>query len=123
MSFLSPRSKFVLLTFLVGVCVRPMMAQPSERAPSGVNEKTYVQRAGLAAKSLQKWYDLQSGLYKTTGWWNAANVITVLADYSKAVPSHDYDSYSPTPSPLRRRSPQGSSISTTTMKAGGHLPG
>lgn len=91
MSFLSPRSKFVLLIFLVSVCVPSMIAQSSERAPSGVNEETYVQRAGLAAKSLQKWYDLQSGLYKTTGWWNAANVITVLADYSKAVPSHDYD--------------------------------
>jgi predicted alpha-1,6-mannanase (GH76 family) len=91
MNFLNLRSKLILLIFLVSVCVGSTVAQSSEQAPSNVTVETSPQRAGMAVKSLQKWYDLQSGLYKTTGWWNAANVITVLADYSKAVQSQDYD--------------------------------
>jgi len=51
----------------------------------------YAQRAALAVQSLQGWYDLDTGLYKTTGWWNSANAITVLADYARIAPSHDYD--------------------------------
>jgi predicted alpha-1,6-mannanase (GH76 family) len=35
-------------------------------------------QAGVAA--LQGWYVGRTGLYRTTGWWNAANAITVLTD-------------------------------------------
>ena len=49
------------------------------------------QRAALAIQALQTWYDLDTGLYKTTGWWNSANVITLLADYSKVTQSREYD--------------------------------
>jgi predicted alpha-1,6-mannanase (GH76 family) len=34
-------------------------------------------------KVLQQWYTPQSGLYRTTGWWNSANAITALANYSR----------------------------------------
>ena len=37
--------------------------------------------AGL--HTLQGWYDEDTGLWKTTGWWNAANGLTVLVDYAK----------------------------------------
>jgi predicted alpha-1,6-mannanase (GH76 family) len=37
--------------------------------------------AGVA--TLQSWYDRQTGLWKTTHWWNAANGVTVLVRYSK----------------------------------------
>jgi predicted alpha-1,6-mannanase (GH76 family) len=33
-----------------------------------------------ATKALQQWYNQTNGLYQTTGWWNSANCITVLAD-------------------------------------------
>ncbi len=36
-----------------------------------------------AAKSLQQWYVPGSGLYRTTGWWNSANAITALANFSR----------------------------------------
>jgi predicted alpha-1,6-mannanase (GH76 family) len=35
-----------------------------------------------AASALQGWYDAQSGLWSTTGWWNSANCLTVLVDWA-----------------------------------------
>jgi predicted alpha-1,6-mannanase (GH76 family) len=52
---------------------------------------SYQERASLATVALQTWYDLDSGLYKTTGWWNSANAITVLADYARVAKTKDYD--------------------------------
>ena len=40
--------------------------------------------------ALQKWYSPKTGLYETTGWWNSANAITVLADYSELSKSKKY---------------------------------
>jgi predicted alpha-1,6-mannanase (GH76 family) len=34
-------------------------------------------------ESLQKWYLPGTGLWRTTGWWNAANATTVLVRYSR----------------------------------------
>ena len=60
--------------------------QPSDR-----NTDSYTQHTTLAVQTLQSWYDLDTGLYKTTGWWNSANVITVLADYERITHSREYD--------------------------------
>ena len=49
-------------------------------------------RATLAIQALQSWYDEDTGLYRTTGWWNTANAITVLADYSRITGSRKYES-------------------------------
>jgi len=43
------------------------------------------QRATYGIQTLQQWYSEDSGLYqKPTEWWNSANAITVLVDYSRA---------------------------------------
>jgi predicted alpha-1,6-mannanase (GH76 family) len=55
------------------------------------NNPSYEQRAALGIQTLQTWYDLDSGLYKTTGWWNSANAITVLADYARIAKSGDFN--------------------------------
>jgi predicted alpha-1,6-mannanase (GH76 family) len=44
---------------------------------------------GIAALQAD-WYNQQTGLWNTTGWWNAANSLTVLADYSKLTHSSQY---------------------------------
>lgn len=52
---------------------------------------TELDRSTLAVQSLQSWYELETGLYKTTGWWNSANVITTVANYAKSQQTHEYD--------------------------------
>jgi predicted alpha-1,6-mannanase (GH76 family) len=37
--------------------------------------------AGVAA--LQRWYDSSTGLWQSTGWWNAANALTALIGYTQ----------------------------------------
>jgi predicted alpha-1,6-mannanase (GH76 family) len=47
-------------------------------------------RAELGVKALQSWYVPKMGLYRSTGWWNAANAITALTDYMRATDSKQY---------------------------------
>jgi predicted alpha-1,6-mannanase (GH76 family) len=39
-------------------------------------------RAAAAAAALQRWYVPQTGLWKSTGWWNAASALTALVGYA-----------------------------------------
>ncbi len=41
---------------------------------------SYASNAEAALSVLQQWYNTGTGLYDTTGWWNSANCITLLAD-------------------------------------------
>jgi len=51
----------------------------------------YLQRSRDGVQRLQQWYTQSSGLYETTGWWNSANAITVLADYARVSASTEYN--------------------------------
>ncbi|WP_158750972.1 glycoside hydrolase family 76 protein [Acidobacterium sp. S8] len=50
----------------------------------------YLQQATNGIHTLQTWYSHDTGLYQTTGWWNAANSITVLANYARLSGSKEY---------------------------------
>jgi predicted alpha-1,6-mannanase (GH76 family) len=39
--------------------------------------------AAAGTVALQRWYGRWTGLWRTTGWWNAANALTVLVDYTR----------------------------------------
>ncbi len=39
--------------------------------------------AALGLQTLQGWYAQETGLWRTTNWWNAANAVTVIANYSR----------------------------------------
>jgi predicted alpha-1,6-mannanase (GH76 family) len=52
----------------------------------------YLPRTSEEIETLQTWYTPASGLYKTTGWWNSANIVTVLADYARVSRSTQYNS-------------------------------
>lgn len=43
----------------------------------------YQAYAAAAVKMLQQWYDPGTGQYRSTGWWNTANAITALTDYTR----------------------------------------
>jgi predicted alpha-1,6-mannanase (GH76 family) len=59
-------------------------------SPRPTGNSSYSRRAALAVETLQSWYNADTGLYRTTGWWNAANAITVLVDYSRVSGSKKY---------------------------------
>ncbi len=45
----------------------------------------------VGIQALQQWYSQSSGIYASpSGWWNAANSITVLANYEKVTGDNSY---------------------------------
>lgn len=42
----------------------------------------YLSNTNDAIARLQKWYNQQTGQWNTTGWWNSANALTMLADFA-----------------------------------------
>lgn len=49
-----------------------------------------LERASLGVQKLQTWYNESKGLWRTTNWWNAANALTVLVNYSVVSGSTTY---------------------------------
>lgn len=54
----------------------------SIKETSQASQQSYKSNTIEALQVLQGWYDNQTGLWDTTGWWNAANCLTVLADFA-----------------------------------------
>ena len=64
-----------------------MFTEPGTTGPA----PSYSQQAAYGVQALQGWYSQSSGLYASpSGWWNAANAITVLANYSRVTNSTQY---------------------------------
>jgi predicted alpha-1,6-mannanase (GH76 family) len=76
------------LALLTGCTLSPVR----NRASAPPLPSPYLRESIDAVKTLQLWYDPSTGLYKTTGWWNSANSITVLVDYERASKSSEYNS-------------------------------
>lgn len=60
-----------------------------QQTPSTSSEEIR-HRADLGVKALQQWYQPGWGLYRTTGWWNAANAITAITDSMRITGSKQY---------------------------------
>ncbi len=78
-----------------GVAVGGYSGSVSAASTSGTvssSQQSYSQKAAQGVQTLQGWYSQGTGLYASpTGWWNAANAITVLVNYESATGDHSYD--------------------------------
>jgi predicted alpha-1,6-mannanase (GH76 family) len=56
-----------------------------------LSSSSYTQQAAAGMQALQQWYSSGSGIYASpSGWWNSANAITVIANYTAATKSSQY---------------------------------
>jgi predicted alpha-1,6-mannanase (GH76 family) len=79
----------IALSILSGCATR--RAAPYNSRPPIAPDLNYLQQSTKAVERLQAWYSPSTGLYQSTGWWNSANVMTVLVDYSRVSKSKQYD--------------------------------
>jgi predicted alpha-1,6-mannanase (GH76 family) len=47
-------------------------------------------RSRKGIEALQQWYTPETGIYTSTGWWNSANAITTLANYSRVAQTKEF---------------------------------
>lgn len=84
--------------FLCALCLLGVTAcggnGSSSASSSMTAPQTYTQEAAEGVATLQNtWYNSNKGLYASpSGWWNAANSITVLANYSSVTGDTTYES-------------------------------
>jgi predicted alpha-1,6-mannanase (GH76 family) len=58
---------------------------PNTSTQSDENETVDPKRrTKLALETLQSWYNTSTGLWESTGWWNGANIMTMIGDFAKA---------------------------------------
>jgi hypothetical protein len=80
-----PRAVAALSLLLAALAILPGGAYAKGNAAAEEQAQTQA-----AADVLQQWYVEDTGLYRTTGWWNSANAITTLANLSRVSHSNAY---------------------------------
>ena len=77
--------KLLLLGFLLLPCAGRAQSTP----PDPQRAAEFAADAAAGVKTLQGWYAEDTGLWKTTNWWNAANAVTMLVNYAKLSDASD----------------------------------
>src|ERR1017187_8772918 len=79
-------TKLVLFELLL----LPLAGRTQSTPPDPKRAAEFVAESAAGLKTLQTWYAEDTGLWKTTNWWNAANAVTMLVNYSKLSDSADF---------------------------------
>ena len=80
----------LLVCPLALLLLMPVLAA-AEGAQVSTSDAVVPRQVQTAVERLQSWYDSNTGLWKTTGWWNSANALTALIDYSRVSGSRKYE--------------------------------
>jgi predicted alpha-1,6-mannanase (GH76 family) len=75
---------------LFGFLLLPCAGWGQSTPPDAKRAAEFLTDSAAGLKTLQTWYAEETGLWKTTGWWNGANALTVLDDYSKLSDAPDF---------------------------------
>ena len=75
---------------LFGLMFLPFVCRAQSAPPDPKRAAEFLAESEAGLKALQSWYDDNTGLWKTTNWWNAANAITVIDAYSKLSDHPDF---------------------------------
>ncbi len=79
---------FVIYFLAIGVPIQLCLGAEAQEA---AREPDYAEHATRGAATLQEWYGQSTGLYAApSGWWNSANAVTVLVNYSRVTGSKEY---------------------------------
>lgn len=70
-------------TFLISILLIPVLVFGQENLEKDSFTKS-------AVVELQKWYNPETGLWKTTSWWNAANALTGVIRYTATTNDSTY---------------------------------
>lgn len=76
----------MLASWLILVFAQAGASVVEQKAISGADND---ESAWSAMVALQKWYNGSTGLWETTGWWNSANALTMIADFAAVDPVLD----------------------------------
>jgi predicted alpha-1,6-mannanase (GH76 family) len=55
-------------------------------------KNTYATYADACIEGLQQWYNWDTGLWNSAGWWNGANALEAVIDYAALTKTDHYDS-------------------------------
>jgi hypothetical protein len=75
---------------LFGLLLLPCAGRAQVTPPDPKLAAEFAADSEAGLKALQTWYVSETGLWKTTNWWNAANAVTVMGNYSKLSNSPDF---------------------------------
>jgi predicted alpha-1,6-mannanase (GH76 family) len=89
-----PPTRILSLLFVLGLlqgCATSRARNPQGAPDLSAPAAAYLQESTDAVRTLQTWYTPETGLYRTTGWWNSANATTALVDYAQLSKSKQYN--------------------------------